>query len=302
MEGPEAGGLQIVASPARDGILIPIQASNDLELIRLWLGRYRSANTRRGYEVDWRAFCAFTSKPLRTVTFGDLQDFAATLTHLAAPTQARRLAAIKSLISLGCRLRYLTLDVGAPLQSPAIKNKLAERIMSEEEMQRLLWAVKRPRDVVLLRLMYGAGLRISEACGLCWRDLTPRDDAGQLNVFGKGVKTRVVLLPKSLWDRTTALRAGAGPDDPVFRSRKQGDRRGLRPMQVHRIVKAAVVRAKLSPAISAHWFRHAHVSHSLDRGCPVHVVRATVGHASLETTTRYSHARPDDSSARYVTA
>ncbi|MEO8666727.1 MAG: site-specific integrase, partial [Ignavibacteria bacterium] len=39
--------------------------------------------------------------------------------------------------------------------------------------------------------------------------------------------------------------------------------------------------------VSPHWLRHAHVSHSLDRGCPVHVVSQTVGHASLNSTTRY---------------
>jgi integrase/recombinase XerD len=93
-----------------------------------------------------------------------------------------------------------------------------------------------------------------------------------------------------------ALRGDRGPNDPVFASR----RGGLQVRQVDRIVKAAARRAHLTPAVSAHWLRHAHVSHALDRGAPVHVVRATVGHASLETTTRYSHARPGDSSARYL--
>ena len=67
-------------------------------------------------------------------------------------------------------------------------------------------------------------------------------------------------------------------------------------------VVAAAKRAKLSTAVSAHWLRHAHASHALDRGAPVHVVQTTLGHASLATTTRYSHARPGDSSARYLVA
>jgi integrase/recombinase XerD len=49
-----------------------------------------------------------------------------------------------------------------------------------------------------------------------------------------------------------------------------------------------------------HWLRHAHVSHALDRGAPAHLVQQTVGHASLTTTSRYAHARPNDSSARYL--
>ena len=65
-------------------------------------------------------------------------------------------------------------------------------------------------------------------------------------------------------------------------------------------LKIAAKRAGLSPAVSAHWLRHAHVSHALDRGAPAHLVQATVGHASLATTSRYAHARPSDSSSRYL--
>jgi integrase/recombinase XerD len=53
-------------------------------------------------------------------------------------------------------------------------------------------------------------------------------------------------------------------------------------------------------AISPHWLRHAHVSYALDHGAPAHLVQATVGHASLATTSKYAHAPPSDSSARYL--
>jgi integrase/recombinase XerD len=83
----------------------------------------------------------------------------------------------------------------------------------------------------------------------------------------------------------------------VFRSAKGGP---LGCPQAHRILKAAAARAGLPEAVSMHWLRHAHVSHALDRGAPAHLVQATVGHASLTTTSRYAHARPNDSSARYL--
>ncbi len=65
-------------------------------------------------------------------------------------------------------------------------------------------------------------------------------------------------------------------------------------------MKIAAKRAGLSETVSAHWLRHSHVSHALDRGAPVHLVQATVGHASLAATSRYAHARPTDSSSRYL--
>ena len=82
--------------------------------------------------------------------------------------------------------------------------------MSESDVQRMLALETDPRNAVLLRLIYAAGLRISEACGLRWRDLTERDDAGQVSAFGKGGKTRVVRLPAPVWNRLMALRGDAG--------------------------------------------------------------------------------------------
>jgi Phage integrase family len=74
----------------------------------------------------------------------------------------------------------------------------------------------------------------------------------------------------------------------------------LTPVQVHRVVKQAAARAGIPTATSAHWLRHAHASHALDRDAPVSLVQATLGHASVATTGRYLHARLNDSSARYL--
>ncbi|MHB2205604.1 tyrosine-type recombinase/integrase [Methylobacterium sp. CM6257] len=153
------------------------------------------------------------------------------------------------------------------------------------------------RNRVLLTVLYSGGLRISEACGLRWRDLAIRDTAGQATVFGKGGKTRAVLLSAATWKVLGALRDQAGPEETVFRSRKGG---ALDPSAVHRAVKAAAARAGLPPEVSAHWLRHAHASHALDRGAPIHLVQATLGHASVATTGRYLHARPSESSAPFL--
>ena len=72
------------------------------------------------------------------------------------------------------------------------------------------------------------------------------------------------------------------------------------PRKAHRIVKAAAERVGLSFEVSAHWLRHAHASHSLDRGAPIHLVQQTLGHASVATTGRSLHAGPTDGPARYL--
>ena len=265
-------------------------------MIGLWLNG-RSRHTIRAYEADVRAFLAHAGKPLRSVTIGDVQAYGASLADLSSASQSRRLSSVKSLLAFAHRVGYVAFDVGAPVRLPAVKATLGERIMDEAAVHRLLALETNPRNHVLLRLLYLGGLRISEICGLTWRDLVARDDAGQVTVFGKGGKTRVVLLSPGIWRELANLRLVAAADEPVFLSRKGG---ALDASQVHRIVKAAAARAGLPPEVSAHWLRHAHASHALDRGAPISLVKTTLGHASVATTDRYLHARPNDSSARYL--
>jgi len=227
-----------------------------------------------------------------------VQAYLATLEEAAPATRANAVAILKSLLSFAQEIGYIAFNIGKVLKAPPVKNKLAERIMSEPDVIRMISLEPNLRNRTLLTVLYGAGLRISEACGLCWRDLAERDGAGQVTVYGKGGKTRTVLLSPNTWRLLSEIRRDAPAITPVFKSRKGGG--SLDESQVHRIVKAAADRAGLSSGVSAHWLRHAHASHSLERGAPIHLVQSTLGHASVATTGRYLHTRPSDSSARYL--
>ncbi|MCJ2038798.1 tyrosine-type recombinase/integrase [Methylobacterium sp. J-059] len=276
--------------------LPPAQADDDTQMVRLWLARSASPNTRRNYEREARRFLAHVGKPLGQVRIGDLQDYVAGRDGSSA-TVALAASALKSLFTFAQEVGFLRFNIGAAVKVPPIKNTLAERIMSEADALLMIRQEPDMRNRVLLTVLYGGGLRISEVCGLRWRDLSARDEAGQATIFGKGGKTRAVLLSAATWKVLVALRGEAGPDAPVFLSRKGG---ALDPSAAHRVVKAAVTRAGLPAEVSAHWLRHAHASHSLDRGAPIHLVQATLGHASVATTGRYLHARPSESSARFL--
>jgi integrase/recombinase XerD len=139
---------------------------------------------------------------------------------------------------------------------------------------------------------------VSEACGLKWCDALPRQEGGQITVFGKGGKTRTVLLKSKVWQQLLSIKGEAKAADPLFRSRKGGG--SLDVSQVRRIVYAAAKKAGLEQKVSPHWMRHAHASHALDRSAPIHLVQATLGHASVSTTGRYLHARPTESSSFYL--
>ena len=282
-----------------EGLPAVPQADGDDHLVEMWIAKHTSPHTRRNYTMQARRFRASVAKPLRLVRISDVQMFMAGLGEMAPATRATAIAAVKSLLTFGQEVGFLQFNVGKAVKAPPIKNKLAERIMSEADAMRMLALVDSPRDRAFLTLLYGGGLRISEACALRWKDFAERDGgAGQATVFGKGGKTRAVLLSPNTWRTLQAQRGEAGGDDPVFRSRKGGA--CITTRQADRIVGAAAERAGLSAEISAHWLRHAHASHALDRGAPIHLVQATLGHASVATTGRYLHARPSESSARFL--
>jgi len=273
-----------------------IQADTDARVVELWLDG-RNALTVEAYAKDLDGFRTQVGKPLRAVTIGDLQTWFANVGGAPA-SRTRRLASIKSLMSYACRIGYLQFNPAAAIRSPMVVNFLAERILSEEQVVRLIALETDPRDHALIRLLYIAGLRVSEACGLKWGQTSGRKaGGGQITVLGKRSKVRTVVLPASMWRELGRLRRGDMPEEPVFRSRNGGH---LDPTQVQRIVKTAAIRAGLPKDVSPHWLRHAHCSHALERGANPALVRDTVGHADLTSTSRYSHARPNDSSSRYL--
>lgn len=275
------------------------------ELVDLWL-HGKSKNTVDGYRrYAERFFLHVNNKTLADCTLMDIQMWAMTL---SSSDNSKRVAmgAIKSLFSFAKELGVISSNLGILVKSPKGKNRLAERILTEEEVQLIINSTtfKRDkqsllvaRDRTLIRLLYFAGLRVSELCNLKWRDLKVRGDGGQITVFGKGDKTRTVLVGKGIWREIQELKGDSRKDDPVFVSTKGGH---LCRSMVFHIVRNAAKRAGLDANVSPHWLRHSHASHSLDRGAPIHLLQKTLGHSSVAITEMYLHARPTDSSGLYL--
>ena len=289
------GGLVPVTTTA---IVIPQQAESDQHLIELWL-HGRSRHTQRAYRADVGRFFAKMGKSLHQITLGDIQMYAGQLAEsgLEPSSVHRSMSAVKSLFAFGHRLGYLHFDVARPLRLPALRDGLADRILEETDVLKMIALEGMPRNKAILLTLYSGGFRVAELCSLKWSDLQNRDKNGQITVFGKRSKTRTVLIPAPVWSQLILLRKDASEDSPVFRSRKGGH---LDESQVWRIVRRASKRAGIEKAVSCHWLRHAHASHALDRGAPIHLVQQTLGHSSVASTGRYLHARPSESSGSYL--
>lgn len=275
---------------------IPSRVHDDERLIAMWL-HGKAENTQDAYFRDVLLFTEFVDKPLPQVGLGDVQAYADSIFGYKPSTRARKISSIKSLLGFGHRLGYLPVNVGAVVKAPAIKDTLAERILEERDVLSIIQAEPSLRNQLILDFLYKTGARVSELCALKWRDIVDRKALLQATVFGKGGRTRTILLPAGLSARMRSYRQNSSPESPVFQSAEGG---ALHRSQVYRIVRAAAQRCGLENSVSPHWFRHAHASHALDHGAPTHLVQQTLGHASLATTGRYAHARPTDSSSLYV--
>ena len=308
------------------------EVNNTSQLVALWLHGF-SPETVRSYEYDIRCFIGFMTGEkaqkvtlndldLRTVQLNDVQAYIDFLIHkkYSPASLNRQLAAVKSLFTMGFDCGYLTFNAPAKAKGVKQKDSLAERILSEFETMQLLAAAKSKvvqlpnkspknnlsqkdkialRNHLLLEFLYYTGARVSEVARLTWRDIkSNRNGLGQVTLFGKGGKTRTVLLSESLYRDLLTTRSSKDREAAVFASRK-GDR-PLQTRQIRKIVNNTAAEAGIEGSVSPHWLRHSHASHSLDRGAPPQLVQQTLGHQSLHTLTRYAHARPSDSSGLYL--
>jgi integrase/recombinase XerD len=266
-------------------------------IIPLWLhGRPESTcDVYRPIVEDFREF--IKSKPIGAITLKDLQDYQDQFVEQKPATVKRKLATIKSLLAFAYKTGMIPFNVGVALRTPKILDNLAERILTEEQIQRMIKLEPNERNRVLLRVMYISGIRASEASGLYWRDVQPRGKAGQITVLGKGQKTRAILLSKSVWDALQKFRKDAGPNDPVFQI---GSGEAMSRFHVSVMVTTAGRRAGIPERVSAHTLRHGHATHAMDHGAPLALIQKTLGHADLSVTSRYIHVRPDQSSSDYL--
>ncbi len=261
----------------------------DDALVALWL-HGRPPSTVRAYAGSAAALRAFLAPlPLAATTLATLQAFSDTLTGSPA-YRRRQLAAIKSLLHFGQRVGALRIDVGAALQLPRVLDRAAERVLTEEEVEKILAAVD-GRDRALLVVLYASGARVAELVGLtvgaCMPD--PRG-GGAITLHGKRGSRTVRLGPKA-WAALDRLRVQKPPQAAVL---------GIGIERVRQILARAATRAGLKKKPSPHWLRHSHGTHAHRAGASAALIRDTLGHASIATTDTYLRASPDDGSALWL--
>ena len=209
------------------------------------------------------------------VTKRHIQGFSAFLFRQgdARSTRARKLSALRSLLNVDQAFELLA---DTPPSSPATADDAI-----------------RVRDRALLELLYGSGLRISEALNLDVDDYAPGDRA--LMVMGKGDKQRLSPLSdtcrSALNAWLTARPMLTGKDERALFVGRRGARLNRR--QAARVVETAAKLAGIQQHLSPHDLRHSYATHLLENGADLRSVQELLGHSRISTTQRYTHLNLD---------
>ena len=175
------------------------------------------------------------------------------------------------------------------LRSPRVTRKLPQ-VLDADEMATLVEVpgddAEAMRDRALLELLYSSGLRVSELCGVRWRDLDA--DGGLLRVTGKGSKTRIVPVGTKALAALAALKDQDRPadGDPLVRGRGG---RPLTPNGVRVRLKKRARQQGVWKRVYPHLLRHSCASHLLESSGDLRAVQELLGHADIGTTQIYTH-------------
>nr|WP_210289943.1 tyrosine recombinase XerC [Rhizobium sp. BK196] len=290
--------LLIIADPH-------LMAERSAWLENLARERRLSGHTLDAYERDTRQFLTFmtghlggptTLRDIETLRPADFRAFLAARRKegSGARSVARNLAGIRSL------LRYLEKKglvnaagagaVRSPKQPKSLPKPLSDRqaitvVSNEAQLHDEPWIAA--RDAAVMTLLYGCGLRISEAL-----DLTPPDirgDTTTLRITGKGNKTRLVPLLPIVFEAVEKYRAlcpfHLDEGEPLFRGARGGK---LQPAIIQRAMQKLRSAFGLPETATPHALRHSFATHLLAGGGDLRTIQELLGHASLSTTQVYT--------------
>ncbi len=263
----------------------------------LALSRQLSVNSVRAYMADLRQLVTALDVPVRDVTLQSLRLWLADLMEAgaASATIQRRVAAARGFFAWATEQSLIEVDPAVRLRSPKRTRRLpvvpGRRNVDDAIQSTQARSEEGPlavRDVAILEVLYGGGVRVAELCGLDLRDVD--EERGTVRVVGKGDKERSIPLGAPAHRAVAAWRAvrpqvvAPGGTDALFLGARGGriDPRVVRRM-VHEATRAG------GSEVAPHGLRHAMATHLLEGGADLRSVQEILGHASVATTQMYTH-------------
>lgn len=281
------------------------QTTEEIEKFGEYLVKVKgySLKTARSYTSDLKKFADYLEKlgidslTSPQVTPNHLRRFLSVQSalKLSSRTLARRIASLKAFYRWAKKRGAVSKNPASFLSNPKLPSRLPA-FLTESETE-ILFENFRPetpkdlRNLMLFKLIYGCGLRISEALNLKIKDYDP--SSGSVKISGKGEKTRIIPLPLKLKQELDSYLTNTRPEllenpsnEYVFPGRRMGH---ISDTLARRNLRKILLRSGLPAKISPHSLRHSLATHLLSRGVDIRIVQEVLGHRSLNTTQIYTH-------------
>ncbi|GMR00481.1 MAG: tyrosine recombinase XerC [Zetaproteobacteria bacterium] len=256
--------------------------------------RLASRHTVLAYQRDLERFLVHCGDvPLSAIHRRQVQDWlvAAHASGLAPASLARRLSALRSFLNTAVRMNWCAENAADGIASPKQAKRLP-RTLPPEQTTLLLQpthAESESRDLALLAVMYGCGLRVSEVAGMNLADIDMGE--AEMRVRGKGGKERVTPIPDGartlLSDYLDQRMGHADINQQALFLNRSGDRLSVRGIQ--RMLKKRALATGADVSVTPHRLRHSFATDLLVGGVDLRAIQELLGHASLSTTERYTH-------------
>ena len=255
--------------------------------------RGRSENTLINYASDLSQFADYLKGQgivdVRNIDRDSIRVFLSNILGVGSKksSASRKLSAVRGFVRWLSMRGLIEADPGEGLKGPKLENSIPKAISYEDTIRLLTEGPDEGknymRDHLLLELMYGSGLRVSEVVGLNWDDIELEER--MLRVFGKGSKERRVPFGIGVQKLLEQWQVLTGSEGALFKSNKENAER-LTVRTVHRLLIKAGEKLGLY-GISPHTLRHCFATHMLEHGAPLRVVQELLGHESIATTQKY---------------
>lgn len=260
----------------------------------LLIERAMSRNTVASYCSDVEKFMTWTGMAPENVTAEDVTGYLASRSKVSERSQARFLSALRNFFDW-LYLEGVVKENPCELVDMPKLGRYFPSVLSEQEVEAIMDSVDTTdwigvRDRAILEVLYGCGLRVSEAVGLRISCLYP--DEGFVRVFGKGKKERLIpfcgmaLEAVQRYLEVRPLPADSRSDDLLFLNNRGTS---LSRVSMFKMVKRQALIADVRKEISPHTFRHSFATHLVENGADLRVVQEMLGHESITTTEIYTH-------------
>ena len=258
----------------------------------LRIERAMSQNTVASYCSDVEQFVLFYKGKVEDISTPDVEEFLQSKEYFAKRSLARMLSSLKSFFTWLVLEGVLKDNPCDRIDGPKLGRYLPA-VLSVDEVKAVLESVDTSswlglRDRALLEVLYGCGLRVSEAVGLKSRCLYL--DEGFIRVIGKGDKERLVPIGEVASDALLAylddIPSNLYGNEYVFINRYGAP---LSRVSAFKTVKKQALAAGVKKEISPHTFRHSFATHLIENGADIRFVQEMLGHESVSTTEIYTH-------------